>query len=137
MTTRLTRMFLVLGIAGHLAGCATSPTLTARGAVLSTVPGARSIVAGPADVHAYSGFSGGEIYLVRSSTSSNSDCAGAPNHGTSVPIPADKVTSVSVPAGATACLHTRVDDGYELLWHARAGRGPSALVAKATGRKAQ
>jgi hypothetical protein len=127
-------MFVALGVAGHLAGCATSPTLTARGTVLSTTPGARAIVAGPADVHAYAGFDGGEIYLVHSNTGSNADCVGTPEHDASVPVPADKVVSVSVRAGTTACLRTRVDQGYELLWHARAGRESKLLVAKAGGR---
>jgi hypothetical protein len=131
MTTKLMRMFVALGVAGHLAGCATSPTLTARGTVLSTTPGASAIVDGAVEVHAYAGFEGGEIYLVRSNRGSNADCAGTPENGASVPVPADKVISLSVRSGTTACLRTRVDQGYELLWHARAGRDSKVLVAKA------
>jgi hypothetical protein len=133
MTISLNRLFVVLGLAGHLAGCATSPTLTGRGTVVSRTPGTRAIVAGPIDVHAYSGFGGGEIYLVNATAGSDSDCAGTPDHTPAMEVPHDKVISVVVPAGRTACLRTRIDKGYELLWHAQAGREESGtMVAKAS-----
>jgi hypothetical protein len=132
MTIRLNRLLVVLGLAGHLAGCATSPTLAARGTVFNSAPGTRAIVAGPVDVHAYSGFGGGEIYLVNASTGSDSDCAGAPIQAAAVTVPTDKVISLAVPVGRTACLRTRAAKGYELLWHARAGQESGALLAKAT-----
>jgi hypothetical protein len=134
MTARLNGLFVVLGLAGHLAGCATAPTLAGRGTVVSRTPGTRAIVEGPVDVHAYSGFGGGEIYLVNAVTGSDSDCAGTPGHGAAVAVPHDKVVSVAVPVGATACLRTSVDKGYELLWHAQAGRGSGSLVANASNR---
>ncbi len=129
MTTRLNGLLVVLGLAGHLAGCATSPTLAGRGTVFSSAPGTRAIVAGPVDVHAYSGFGGGEIYLVNASTGSDSDCAGTPAQTFAVSVPHDKVISVSVPVGRTACLRTRDVKGYELLWHARAGQESGTLVS--------
>jgi len=137
MATNINRLVAALGLAGQLAGCATSATsLTppGRGAVVINMPGTRAIVQGPIDVRAYSGFSGGEIYLVNSSIGSDSDCASPSDETAAVSVPADKVISVAVPAGKTACLRTRVDRGYELLWRAEAGRDSDAMIAKTHGR---
>ena len=132
MTTRTIGLFIVLGLTGTLGGCATSPTFTGRGTVVSSTAGQRAIVAGPVDVHAYAGFGGGEVYLVNTNTGSDDDCAAEPDHSPALPVPSDKVISVTVPAGRTACLRTRSATGYELLWHARAHSEPRAMLATAT-----
>lgn len=132
MTTKLSGLAVVLGFVGHLTGCATSPALAGRGTVFTRVPGTRAIVAGPVDVRAYSEFGGGEIYLVNTDKGAESDCAAPPGDAAAVAVPGDKVISVAVPAGKTACLRTHADRGYELLWRAHAGRGSESLIAKAT-----
>ncbi|HVR61905.1 MAG TPA: hypothetical protein VMU50_08400 [Polyangia bacterium] len=132
MTTRSIGFLIVLGLAGNLTACATSPTFTGRGTVVASSAGARAIVAGPVDVHAYAGFRGGEVYLVDGSSGSDGDCAAAADGTAALPVPSDTVVSLTVPAGRTACLRTRAAKGYELLWHARAHTEPSALLATAS-----
>lgn len=119
-----------------VAGCAASPAgRAARGTVSSTSPGSRAIVAGPITVHAYAAFGGGKIYGTRAATGTDADCAGVQPGAAAVPLPADKVVSVTVPAGEMACLRTETVTGYELLWHAQAqpGMAPrsSDLAARA------
>jgi hypothetical protein len=131
MTTKLSRLAVVFGFAGHLAGCATAPALASRGTVFTSTPGTRAIIAGPVDVRAYSEFGGGEIFLAKTSTGTDNDCDGGPDQPSSISIPSDKVISVEVPLGKTACLRTRIDRGYELLWRAQAGERSRSLIAKA------
>jgi hypothetical protein len=128
MTTKLSGLIVVFGLAG-LAGCATAPV--SRGAVLTTAPATRAIVAGPIDVRAYSGFRGGEIYFVKTSRGADADCAATPDRAAAISIPADQVISLDVPSGETACLRTRVSSGYELLWRARAGQASGTVLAHA------
>jgi hypothetical protein len=99
--------------------------------VASTVPGTWAIVEGPRTVHAYAGFSGGELYDARATTGTNVDCDAANQTGGAVPLPADKVVSVTVAAGHVACLRTTAERGYELLWHAVDHRREPELVASA------
>ena len=109
---------VVFLIVGAFSGCATSsPRLPTRGTVLSNSPGNRVIVAGPATVHAYAGFAGGEIYNSPVVTGADADCSSRRQGDVAIPVPADRVVSIEVPAGAVACLHTWDDGAYELLWH--------------------
>jgi hypothetical protein len=118
MSTKLIGMiFLVVGSA---AGCATSSKgWTARGTVLAGSPGTRTIVAGPMTVHAYAGFSGGEIYRTPGATGTDADCARVRGTAVPIPVPADKVVSITIPAGEIACLRTEDSTDYELVWHAQ------------------
>lgn len=129
---------VVFLVAGSVAGCATSPTGRAtRGTVVSPSPGTRAIVTGPIAMHAYAGFAGGEIYKTRVTTGTDADCARIQPGGPAVVLPADRVISVTVPAGEVACLRTRAVSGYELLWHAPAQRSPPPLVADVTDPRAR
>jgi hypothetical protein len=122
------------GFAGVGSGCATSPArLESRGMVASTVPGTWAIVAGPRTVHAYAAFGGGEVYNAPVTTGTNADCAlGGQSDVPAVTVPADKVVMVTVSAGQMACLRTRAERGYELLWHAvEEKRAAAELVATA------
>ncbi|HET6281848.1 MAG TPA: hypothetical protein VFH73_12805 [Polyangia bacterium] len=123
----------VLLVLGSAVGCATSPSVhVARGRVLSTSAGARAIVTGPTTVHAYAAFAGGEVYSTRVTTGTDADCAHTRQGGAAVRLPADKVISVTVAAGETACLRTEARGGYELLWHALAQQPTPHMVADAT-----
>lgn len=80
-------------------------------------------------MHAYAAFAGGEIFNAPSATGSPADCALADGKTPSVPLPADKVISLQVPAGELACLRTRDVSGYELLWHAPRPDAGTELLA--------
>jgi hypothetical protein len=134
METKLAAVvFLTVGV---VAGCATSaPLLATRGAVLSPSPGSRVIVAGPVTVHAYAGFTGGEIYNAPIVKGAGADCSLARQGDVAIPVPADRVVSIAVPAGATACLHTWKGGGYELLWHSVPSRRPTDMAVAAGNRR--
>jgi hypothetical protein len=134
MKTKLAAVVLL--IVGAVSGCATSsPRLATRGRVLSESPGSRVIVAGPATVHAYAGFTGGEIYNSLVVTGADADCSRLPHGDVPIRVPADRVVSIAVPAGAVACLHTWDGGGYELLWHAAESRRPTNMAATAADRR--
>ncbi|MEO5769304.1 MAG: hypothetical protein ABIS92_13215 [Polyangia bacterium] len=128
---------LVLVVVGA-AGCATAPSgVVARGTVVSRAAATRLIVSGPATVHAYAGFTGGEIHSAPAVTGTDADCAHITNGGSgAVTVPRDRVISVTVAAGDVACLRTTADRGYELLWHALAQPPVSQLVAELPERRA-
>ena len=124
---------VILLAIGSAAGCATSPAGSlARGTVLGSSAGARAIVTGPAIVHAYAGFAGGEVYSTPAATRTDADCAGNQQVGAAVLVPADRVVSITVAAGETACLRTAARGGYELLWHARTQQPTPQLMANVT-----
>lgn len=128
MKTKLAAVVLL--IVGVVSGCATSsPRLATRGTVLSESPGTRVIVAGPVTVHAYAGFTGGEIYSSPVVTGADAACARLRQGDVAIPVPADEVVSLVIPAGAVACLHTWEGGGYELLWHSVESRRPTDLAA--------
>jgi hypothetical protein len=118
-------------IIAAVAGCATAPAdVVARGTIVSQSPGAQAVVRGPITLHAYAGFTGGEIYAERAATGTNPDCFPPRHENAAIPLPADRVISVAVPAGAVACLRTQTDTPYELLWHGVPGiNGPAFLAA--------
>jgi len=123
---------------GSVAGCATSSTgRPVRGTVLSTSAGTRAIVSGPTTMHVYAGFAGGEIYNAPVETGTDADCARVQAGAAAVPLRADRIVYVAVPAGEMACLRTHVGAGYELLWHALARPVIGELVASVTHRGAR
>lgn len=125
----ITVLFLIVVIVVAGAGCATAPGVV-RGTVISRSVGSQVIVRGPATLHAYAGFSGGEIYASRAAARPDADCARSLQRGLSTPVPADRIIRVTVPAGEVACLQTQIDTPYELLWHATPElNGPARLSA--------
>jgi hypothetical protein len=86
-----------------------------RGDVVVVGADVKAVVAGPVAIHAYSGFSGGSLYAVRSVTGTDADCRGQAVEGTRAALPADSVVDFRVGAGQVACLETT--RGFELLWH--------------------
>ena len=105
-------------LAGVFAGCGTAAAVrTSRGTVMfSAASGARAIVAGPADLHAYEGFAGAEIYDVPATAGSDADCA-APAWGDTVEVPRDRVLHLTVLARRLVCVRTQDSGSHELLWH--------------------
>src|SRR5437773_2573708 len=80
-----------------------------RGAIHTTGRSVRALRAGPAVIHAYSGFRGGGIYVVPVVEGTDADCAAQKPAGGSTgpaPLEADRRMTVHVAAGALACLAT-------------------------------
>ena len=89
---------------------------------------AKAVVAGPAVVKMYSGFSGGQVFVAASSTGTDADCATA-GRATGTTLPADQVEVVTVAAGQVACVASTGDRKIELLWHAQPGVSAPAIIA--------
>jgi hypothetical protein len=89
-----------------------------RGNLVVSGAAEKAIVVGPADLHAYAGFKGGEVYTVPAVAGRDADCA-APHAGGRA-IEADRTAVVHVGAGQVACVATTNARGLELVWHARA-----------------
>ena len=80
---------------------------------------ARSVVSGPATIHAYSGYDGTRLFTIAALTGTDRDCeraraAAAPRE---TRLAADRVVSFNVPAGQVACVETTSRGTHELLWH--------------------
>ena len=111
------RVVVLLIVAAAAAGCATGPaTSVKRGRVLNWSARTQEVARGPIALHAYAGFTGGEIFQAPAGAGSEAACASLPQGGPSTPVPADRVVFITVPEGAVACLHTWTDSAYELLW---------------------
>jgi hypothetical protein len=107
---------------------ASTPT---RGAVAVRTQAPKAVVTGPIAIHAYSGFSGATMFLVRAVTGTDEDCAGARNAGAS--LAADRIETLTVGAGQLACVETVAARGSQILWHAQAD-GAAAPVVLASRR---
>ncbi|HEX3697964.1 MAG TPA: hypothetical protein VH374_21500 [Polyangia bacterium] len=125
-------------VASFAFGCAATGTadhlaVPTRGAVSVAGVARKAIVAGPTTIHAYSGFAGGEIYTAPAVTGTDSDCGAVDGGHTqqSREVGADRVMTIDVGAGDVACLATKTDRRFELLWHVQNGaqRAP-VLVAR-------
>ncbi len=79
------------------------------------------------------GSAAARFHGARAATGTDADCAGVQLGAAAVPLPADRVVSVTVPAGEIACLRTETVTGYELLWHALAQPGASPDLAARAG----
>jgi hypothetical protein len=88
---------------------------------------AKAVVAGPAVVKVYSGFSGAQVFVAAASSGADADCA-AGAAGTS--LKADRVESVTVAAGQVACVASTGARQIELLWHAQPSTPASTLIAR-------
>ena len=113
--------FLALGFAGiaHAGESAAS-----RGEVKVPVAAAKAVVAGPAVVKVYSGFSGAKVFVA------DGDCATAAPRTTGTALQADRVETVTVGAGQIACVASTGARTIELVWHAQPTAPASTLVAR-------
>ena len=93
-----------------------------RGEVLVKAATTKAVVAGPAVIHVYSGFSGAKVFVA------DGDCATAQKTGTT--LVADRVETVSVAAGQVACVASTGAHTIDLLWHAAPSTPATTMVAK-------
>ena len=119
--------FLALGFAGvaHAGDGAAR-----RGQVNLQASAAKAVVAGPAVVKVYSGFSGARVFVTAAASGTDADCAGAAARTTGTALTADRVERVSVGAGQIACVASTGARSIELLWHAQPDAPAPALIAK-------
>jgi hypothetical protein len=123
----------LLAISTLVFGCASTQVgqrgvTELRGRVVVAEPSVRAIVAGPADIHAYSEFAGGTLYTVPAVAGDSRDCASARRD--LVVLDADRVRAFRVEPGSVACLATVTNRRFELLWHGhRPDVAPGTLVA--------
>jgi hypothetical protein len=117
--------FLFLGFAGvaHAGEGAAR-----RGQVNVPAASARTVVAGPAVVKVYSGFSGAKVFVANAASGTDADCTAGRAAGTA--LQADRVETVSVGAGQVACVASTGERTIELVWRAQPGTSATALVAK-------
>jgi len=118
--------FLSLGFAGvaHAGEGAAR-----RGQVNVQAAAAKAVVAGPAVVKMYSGFSGAQVFVAAGSSGTDADCAAA-GRTAGATLPADHVETVTVAAGQVACVASTGERKIELLWHAQPGTSALAVVAR-------
>ena len=118
--------FLALGFAGvaHAGDGAAR-----RGQVNVQTAATKAVVAGPAVVKVYTGFSGAKIFVAAAASGTDADCATAAGRAASTALSADRVQLVSVGAGQIACVASTGERPIELLWHAQSATSAPALVA--------
>ena len=118
--------FLSFGFAG-IAHAGEGPAR--RGQVNVPAAAAKAVVAGPAVVKMYSGFSGAQVFVAAASSGTDADCAAA-GRTAGTKLPADRVETVTVAAGQVACVASTGERKIELLWHAQPATSAAALIAR-------
>jgi len=113
--------FLVLGLAG---AAHAGEGAARRGQVNLPAAATQAVVAGPAVVKVYSGFSGANVFVA------DGDCATGAGRAAGAPLQADRVATVTVGAGQVACVASTGAHTIDLLWHAVASTPSTTLVAK-------
>jgi predicted TIM-barrel enzyme len=91
---------------------------------------AKAVVAGPAVVKVYSGFSGAKVFVADAASGTDADCVAAAGAAAGTALSADRVELVSVAAGKIACVASTGRQPVELLWHAQSATPATALIAK-------
>ena len=130
MKTTMKILSLVSFLSLSFAGVAQAGEGAARrGQVNVQAAAAKAVVAGPAVVKMYSGFSGAQVFVAAAASGTDADCAAA-GRTTGTTLPADHVEVVTVAAGQVACVASTGERKIELLWHAQPGTSASALVAR-------
>ena len=120
MKTTTKILTLVSFLSLSLAGVAQAGEGAARrGQVNVQAAAAKAVVAGPAVVKMYSGFSGAQVFVAAAASGTDADCAAA-GRTAGTTLAADHVETVTVAAGQVACV-------------ASTGARRSAAVARAAG----
>src|SRR5262245_28173110 len=101
-----------------------------RGQVNVQASATKAVVAGPAVVKVYSGFSGAKVFVADAAAAKDADCAAAAGRTTGTALTADRVELVSVAAGQIACVAGTGERSIELLWHAQPAAPATAVIAK-------
>ena len=128
MKTTMKILSLVSFLSLGFAGVAHAGEGAARRGQVNVQAAAKAVVAGPAVVKVYSGFSGAKLFVADAASGTDADCAASRAVGTT--LQADRIVSVSVGAGQIACVASTGERKIELLWHAQPGTSASALVAQ-------
>ena len=129
MKTTMKILSLVSFLSLGFAGVAHAGEGAARkGQVNVQAAAAKAVVAGPAVVKMYSGFSGATLFVAAAASGTDADCATSRAAGTT--LQADRVMTVSVGAGQVACVSSTGERKIELLWHAQPGSSAPAVVAQ-------
>jgi hypothetical protein len=124
MKTIVAGVWVTWGLAGACAQTHVPPPseeVPLRGTVLTRGPAVKAVRAGPAVIHAYSAFGGGDLYVVPVVTGTDADCTGTATDAAAraqEAIPADRRVTVRVAATELMCLATNAPGNFELLWHA-------------------
>ena len=130
MKTTMKILSLVSFLSLSFAGVAQAGEGAARrGQVNVQAAAAKAVVAGPAVVKMYSGFSGAQVFVAAAASGTDADCAAA-GRTAGTTLAADHVETVTVAAGQVACVASTGERKIELLWHAQPGTSASALVAR-------
>jgi hypothetical protein len=135
ITVKIISLLLVvssLGLGCTGAQLARRPDSFQRGDVIVEGPVVKSIVAGPADIHAYSAFAGGALFVAPRVSGTDGDCHAQPGRprGATTTLEADRVAVLRIDASQVACLSTVKGGRFELLWHASEHKAaPVALAA--------
>ena len=101
-----------------------------RGQVNVQAAASKAVVAGPAVVKVYSGFSGAKVFIADGASGSDADCATAVGRATGTTLTADRVELVSVGVGQVACVANTGARSVELLWHTQSSTPAPAMIAK-------
>jgi hypothetical protein len=129
MTTTMKILSLVSFLSIGFAGVAHAGEGAARrGQVNVQAAAAKTVVAGPAVVKMYSGFSGAQVFVAAAASGTDADCEAGRTAGTT--LAAERVETVTVAAGQVACVASTGARKIELLWHAQPGTSSSTLVAR-------
>jgi len=101
-----------------------------RGQVNVQATAAKAVVAGPAVVKVYSGFSGAKVFVADAASGSDADCAAAAaGRASGTALTADRVELVSVGAGQVACVASTGTRAVELLWRAQPATPAATMMA--------
>ena len=100
-----------------------------RGQVNVQAAAAKAVVAGPAVVKMYSGFSGAQVFVAAAASGTDADCAVA-GRTAGTTLPADRIETVTVAAGQVACVASTGARKIELMWHAQPVTSAPALIAQ-------
>jgi len=134
-STKLSKVtgFVALALATFgTVGAASARGVKDRGAIVTDGHSEHAVVVGPIEIHAYSQFQGASLYTAPAVTGTDRDCAApAAKAARSSSLPADRVTTFSVPEGEVACLASAARGNLELLWHAVPRSTAPVLLAKA------
>ncbi len=119
-------------------GCASTqfgrnPVAALRGHIVVDGPSVKAVVVGPAEIHGYSAFAGGEIYTVPAVSGSDHDCGSARAGLTT--LQADRVHAIRIEAGQVACLATVKRGSFEFLWHEHQPKAEPMSIAAVDHRR--
>jgi len=129
MKTTMKILSLVSFLSLSFAGAAHAGEGVARRGQVNVQAAAKAVVAGPAVVKMYSGFSGAQVFVAAAASGTDADCAAA-GRTAGTTLAADRIETVTVAAGQVACVASTGERKIELLWHAQPGTSASALVAR-------